>query len=399
MPLNQATGAFTYTNPTGATGASPGTVIASAVWNQTFNDLSAATTQIYEQYLAGQSVGNNILWGNGGFEVWQRGAGNSSTIVVNSSPTTGTYTADRWYLSTQVSVTCSVSAVAGIDTPNNSALACRITRNSGTTSGAAIFAYPLDTDGCYALRGQKVSLSFWASTGANWSGGTLTAVLYTGTGTPVKQVVGYSNIAVMFEASVAIAPGSSPTLYNVSNMTSIVNSVGAVNISQAELQFFIFFTGAPGAADSLTIDDVQLEVQGSAAAPYNSPYVGGAYDHVPFSLMLMDCRQHYQETFPYNTAPGQSVPGGYGAITAIGQVANTRVGQMYMFDPPMRNTPLITTYAPSAASSNWLDFTAGTTMAATVTVSSSIGVLVYTSASVPTAGDIIGIHLTADAGI
>jgi len=83
----------------------------------------------------------------------------------------------------------------------------------------------------------------------------------------------------------------------------------------------------------------------------------------------------------------------------VGQVASVRLGTMYMFNPAMRASPTVTTFAPSAASSNWLDFTATTTIAATISVSSSVGVLLYTSASIATAGNIAGIHLQADAGI
>lgn len=402
MPLNTATGAFTFTNATQATGAAAGQVIQSAAWNQIHTDDLNALTAIYQQALADDSVSKNLVFGNGGFEVWQRGAGSSASININSTPTTGTYGPDRWYLSTQVSVTCSLSAVAGIDTPNNSVLACQITRNAGTQGALTVLGYPLDTETVLQLRGNKVALQFWAKTGAGWSptNGTLTISVLAGTGTPVKQVVGYTNQTTVFQATVNIAAATAATLYTMSSLTITTNTAAPANITQAEVQFSWTYTGAAAATDQITLDNVEVETADSLAAPYNgTTYVCSTYDHLPFTVMLRDCMQHYQKTFPYNTAPAQSVTGGYGALTAVGAVANVRVGQMWIFREAMRNTPTITTYAPSVASSNWIDITAVTSMVATVTVSSSTGCFIYSSASVATAGDICAIHAAADAGI
>jgi len=409
MPINTATGAFTYTSPTVATGEVAGNTIPSAGWNQIHTDLQNASTQIYQQYLAGQTIGKNLVWGNGGFEVWQRGAGSSTAINVNS--TGGTYTADRWYLVTAASVTCSVAAVAGIDTPNNSTLACQITRNSGTTAAASSFGYPLDTESCFALRGQKVAVSFWAKTGAGWSptNGTIQLTVVAGTGSPVKNIVGYTNQTIVWQGTVNITAGAAAALYTSSSFTINTNVAAATNINQAEVQFFWTYQGAASATDQITFDNVQIEVQGSLAAPYtNAGYVGGAYDHLPFDVMLYDCRQHYQKTFPYSIAPAQNVgtaTGGAGiAAVASGAAGIAKVAQMWLFNPPMRASPsTITTYHPSAATANWFNTgnSGGTvaTVAATVTISSSMGALIYSASVSASVGDMLVIHATADAGI
>ena len=79
---------------------------------------------------------------------------------------------------------------------NASLLAGKVLRNSGQTGITAYtFGYPLDTDEVVAMRGSKVSLSFLAKTGANWSptNGTFTASLYVGTGAVAKRAGGFTS--------------------------------------------------------------------------------------------------------------------------------------------------------------------------------------------------------------
>jgi len=405
MPLS-VIGTFSYTNTTTALNQAPGNIIPSAGWNQIHGDILVGITQVYQQYLAGQTVGKNILFGNGGFEVWQRGAGASSSIVINNTATTGTYGPDRWYLSAAASVTCSMSAVAGIDTPNNSTLACRITRNSGTASTAITLGYPLDTESINAMKGQTLALSFWAQTGSAFSASQVNVYLACGTSTPVKLVVGYSGATFPFNGS--FVPTSTATLFNINNVAIASNTAIPLTTTQAELLFQWTVTGAPsGANDYIIFDDVQLEVQGSIPLPYgDSAYVCGAYDHLPFSVMLRDCQQHFQKTFPYSVAPAQNTTNNSGALTGVGAGAAgiAKVATMWMFNPPMRASPSsIVTYHPSAASANWYNTgnSGGTvtTVAATVTVSSSAGALIYSASVSTSVGDMLLIHATADAGI
>ena len=162
----------TFTLPAGATTQVPGNIVQSATWNSINSDLNMGLTQVMSQ-LAGTSSFRNCLWANGGFEVWQRGAGSASSISVAASTTA--YTSDRWYLTTGALQAHVVSAVAGMI--GNSQLAAKVLRTAGQTGVTALtFGYPLSTDSIVRIQGDKVSFSCLVKTGANWSptNGTLT---------------------------------------------------------------------------------------------------------------------------------------------------------------------------------------------------------------------------------
>jgi len=125
----------------------------------------------------------NLLRRNGGFEVWQRGAGGAAVI---SAPSGNVYTADGWYMNVPASQASTVTQVAGL--VDGSQWACKVQRNAGQTGVAAMtFGFPLDTDELYPLLGQWVSMSYTAVAGANWSpaSGNLAIRLAYGTGTPI----------------------------------------------------------------------------------------------------------------------------------------------------------------------------------------------------------------------
>src|SRR5271170_5972907 len=92
-----------YTPPAGAESATPGAVVQSAVWNAVFTDIAAALTQLATQANTTPTWAN-ILSPNGGFTIWQRGAGGSASFSVNASSTQ--YTADRWYITTGANQAC-----------------------------------------------------------------------------------------------------------------------------------------------------------------------------------------------------------------------------------------------------------------------------------------------------
>jgi hypothetical protein len=126
---------------------------------------------------------------NGAFAVWQRGAGGAASIAQAASLTA--YNADRWFLITNATQASVISQQAGLIT--GSRWSARILRNSGQTgTGVMRFEYPLTVDECITLRGQFLSLQFWASSGANWSptSGTVNVNAYFGTGTEGKRGAG-----------------------------------------------------------------------------------------------------------------------------------------------------------------------------------------------------------------
>jgi hypothetical protein len=327
----------------------------------------------------------NILGDNGGFEVWQRGAGSSSSIAVAASTTA--YTADRWYVTTGANQASVVAAVAGLT--NNSNLAGKVTRNNAQTGvGAYTFGFPLDTDEVVRLRGNKVTISAVVKAGANWSpaSGTITATLYVGTGSVGKRGGGFTGETNVVAASTNLAVSVQGTLSGTS--AAIVPTTS----TQAEIQFTWTPVGTAGADDSITIDDVQLE----------SGVFASTFERVPIEKMLLGCKRHFWKTFLYGTAPAQSAGANTGEIQVIAGKAGTAAELVVARHPvSMRATPGITTYNPSAANAQVRDETAAGDCSATATANLTTETvsLTATGNASTAVGGTLGVHLIADAGI
>lgn len=121
----------------------------------------------------------------------------------------------------------------------------------------------------------------------------------------------------------------------------------------------------------------------------------------PIAVEFELCRREYQKTFPDGTAPAQSA-GVTGAVTVKNPIALGDPSEYLQFIPKMRATPTIITYNPSAANANWRDITASadaTVVVDSATTIGSSGVLIATSGTITTLGDVLAIHVTADAGL
>jgi hypothetical protein len=380
----------TFTNVSGATTAAAGQTVQSAIWNAIHSDYATALTMVMSQLIATPSY-RNILWMNGGMEVWQRGAGSSANIAQAAS--NNLYTLDRWYLSSGANQAMHVSAQTGLT--NGSQLSARIQRDSGQTgTPQIIFGYPLDTDEIIAMRGKLISFTCAVQAGANWSpsSGTLIMNVYAGTGgSPARRVAGYAGESTILSISTNLTAGGAVT--TISGSSSIVVPTGA---TQLEVSFLWTPTGTAGANDWFQIDDVQLEAQtsGSTWTPTN-------YDRIPFWHMYRACLGHYCKTFPYASAPVQAIGSNAGTI-AVWSQANTRSGYWWQYPARMRsNTPDIVTYNPAVANANWRNNTSGADSAVTTNVNTTLsdqGVQIIT-ATVSAADQSCLIHVTASAGI
>lgn len=385
MPFNSS---GVFVNVAGATSAATGQIIQSTVWNNIHADYSLAFNEVMGQMITTPS-NRNLLWMNGGLEVWQRGAGSAASIAVAAS--SNLYTADRWYATTNANQDSVVSAQSGL--ADESQLCARVQRNSGQTGTSAMrFSFPLDTDEIFRGRGNFVSLSFRARAGANWSpaSGTLSFNLFSGTGaSPAKRG------GTPYAGEVSVLSGT----VNLTAGGAIVSTVvtGALivptNSTQMELQFFWTPVGTAGANDYVEIDDVQLEAHLSA-----NDYVPTAYDRLPFSQMIAGCIRHYQKSFVYGQAPA------YGA-TAIDTVQvqpqNTSLFRIYIQLPvELRATAALNTYSPATATSSaWFNSSSTSTSLAAAVGGETKRISVAAAASASAIGDIYTIQYTASAGI
>lgn len=379
----------TFTNVSGATTAVAGDIVQSAVWDNIHTDYATAFTMLMSQLTSGISYRNG-LYMNGGFEVWQRGAGSSASIAVAAS--TLAYTADRWYIHTQPNQAMTISAQAGLT--NSSNLCGRILRNAAQTgTGTIIFAYPFDTDEIARLRGSKVSLTMSVKAGANWSptSGTLTVVLYAGTGAVAKRdSTPYTNETSVFSISTNLTAGGA-----VTTITGNSSAILPVATTQLELSLQWAPIGTAGAADSFDIDDVQLEAQLSS-----STWTPTSYDKLPFFAMFDACQRHYAKSFVYNTAPVQN-GGTVGSIQLYAMASNVSVGAYVQFPTKLRATAGTTTYNPSGANSSWRNYNSSADITSAVNPSTGDNdtSIFITGVSVSALGQLIGIHYTASAGI
>lgn len=333
----------------------------------------------------------NIAHANGGFEIWQRGAGSSANIAVAASTTA--YTADRWYLTTSASQACHVAATTPLT--DTSQLAAKVIRDSGQTgTGVIKFGYPLDTDDAIRCRNQVLALSFTVKAGANWSpaSGALTFNLFLGTGAAAKQGGGFTGQSNPITGTV------NATAF-VQRVVATATIVGLTNALQGEIQFSFAPVGTAGADDSFVVDDVQVEIVPSTS------YSASPFERVPFEVSILNCQRHYHNTFPYAVAPAASA-GRAGAIEGV-QVVGASTAQYlntYKYPVKMRAAPaVVTIYNPSAAGNQARDVTDSLNWSATTvdaTSSSEDGATVSGISPAATAlGKQWSFHLEADAGI
>lgn len=119
----------------------------------------------------------------------------------------------------------------------------------------------------------------------------------------------------------------------------------------------------------------------------------------PYDQELILCQRYLRKSFPRATAIAQNA-GIAGAITIKNPIALGDPSVIVYFSPTMRATPTITTYNPSAANANWRDITAGSDVTVSVDpggVLNDSSLLLATTGTVTTLGDILGIHYKADA--
>jgi hypothetical protein len=230
----------------------------------------------------GGSFRNRII--NGDMRIWQRG-----TTFSNPTTTTNFYTADRWGCnrSTDVSgatVSRGISGLSGFE------YSLKLQRTAGNTATNGLFLfYSNESTNTYDLAGSPVTLSFWAKTGANYSGGLLDVIVLSGTGTD-QRVYAYTGSAAVASANQAIT--STWTRYAFT---------GTVPSNATEIGFYFSWTptGTAGADDSVYITGVQLE-QGSTATEF---------ERRPIGTELALCQRYFWKTVQPVQLDGYNVGG------------------------------------------------------------------------------------------
>lgn len=250
---------------------------------------------------------NRII--NGAMVIWQRGT--TFTLPANST----TYIADRFYGLTTVASLWSTPQVnsGNLDLP----FAMRLQRIAGQTSTAAITVRQIiETANCAGLAGQNVTLSFYATAGANYSGGAATASIVTGTsadqGATLLNSSTWTGIATPLGS--AFTPTATRTRFTFTVPLGATVQEVAIGISWSG-------TGTAGANDYIDITGVQLEA-GSTVTPF---------ERRPVGLEYFLCQRYYY----VGTATSYGYP-----CPAVGGYA---YNQRYDFKSTMRATPTVST--------------------------------------------------------
>jgi hypothetical protein len=217
---------------------------------------------------------------NGAGTVAQR---NTGSVALTTSVAYGSV--DRWAAYQQSSAAGTISRITTslpTATPNNIVFSSgfRIGRNStATNTGLIGVSQALETVNSLGAAGKRVTLSFWAKAGANYSASAngLFAIVQSGTGTDQAPTsgTGWTGNALVVNTTFTLT--SSWAFYSV---TGIVTS----NATQLGVVLSYAPVGTAGADDNVYITGVQLE---SGTAP-------SEFEFESFETTLRKCQRYFQ---------------------------------------------------------------------------------------------------------
>ena len=252
-------------------------------------------------------AGKNCLL-NSNYSIWQRGTSVAGATAVN-------YGADRWQIFRAGST---MSRQVTGDTTNLAFIqyCARIQRDSGTTGTSSIILnQSIETSNSIPYAGKTVALSFYARKGANYSqaASSVSALVYSGTGTNENQLNGFTGQATVTSSLVVLT--------STWQRFTITGTVGAT-ATQLAVAFQYTPVGTAGAADYFEITGVQLEA-GSTATPFQT-----ASGSTGSELAL--CQRYY-----YRLAPGAT-----SKSFGVASSSSTTAGTCFTYFPvEMRVTP------------------------------------------------------------
>ena len=235
--------------------------------------------------LTGISSFNQNIAKNGGFDVWQRGTSFTYTSGKN-------FIADRWWVTPNSGAHTQTRQAAGLDGFN---YCLRMQRDaSQTATGVVYLQNEFESRDSMQFRGKKLTFSFYARKGANFSQASsyLTSNVVTGTGTDQSLTSGLTG------AANAISLNNTLTT-SWQRFTHTTGSVIASSVNQICIQFTTAHEGTAGAADYYEITGVQLE-EGESATDFV---------HRSYGEELALCQRYYHQiTFG---SGNQTIGGGW----------------------------------------------------------------------------------------
>ncbi len=299
-------------------------------------DGAIVAADIADATIVNLKSGRKNLIINGGMDVWQRG---TSSALTNGK----SYVTDRFWMNPQTNAsTHSRQAVTSPIAGMRSQYCLRIQRNDTVTStGLMYFSTDLESSNAFACRGRKLTLSFYARKGANYSATSdyFTLGIVTGKGTDQTLVSGYTSGAF-------VANQSNTLTSSWQRFTVTTSSVIADDITQIGLQGTRTSVGTAGANDYLEITGIQLEISDVATE----------FEHRSYGEELALCQRYYYQLG--NSTDTLSRFGMVGEVTAT-----TLCQYNLLFPVAMRGSP---TFSYSGSISDYYIYSGNSSYVMTV---------------------------------
>jgi hypothetical protein len=308
---------------------------------------------------------------NGAFAIWQRGTSIADSVLG--------YHADRW-MGNRSGGVAGATFSQSTDAPTGFAYSLQMQRQNGNASAASLSAwYSAETRHSVRFRGRLVTLSLWMKAGANYSGGTVTISLNSGTGTD-QRIYLYTGSTAVLTPTQAIT-----TTWTRYSYTGTVPS----NSNELGIQFDWTPTGTAGADDSVRITGVMIE-----DGPLSD------YAHMPFEVDLARCERYYEKTFAYATAPATNVGVNTGEANLMSSLAGAAgFNMIYQYRTRKRSAPTVTLFNPGAANAQMRNLSAALddTSTSAVVFTENLTVVNTTQHASSVTTHRHGIHMTIDA--
>ena len=314
---------------------------------------------------------------NGSMAVAQRGTSTTSGAQV--------YLLDRFYTYSFAATGRTVSQ--STDAPDEFSHSLKVQRASGNTATTDLYlSQPIESKNCVGTAGKKVTFSFWAKKGANWSksSSTFPVTVTSGTGTDQSFMAGVTGGVTLINSSATLT-----TSWVKYSFTSSV--VVPTNSTQLIYQTITGWTGTAGADDSFYITGIQLEVGETATD----------FEHRSYGEELALCQRYYEKSYAQGVAVGNaSRAGSVGSGGTQGQTSTGEItGGTIQFSVEKRVQPTITFYDHAGTSGKGerlnagITWFSGSTMAVTLSNAKHV-VFVSTTGNAATGAFA---HYTADA--
>jgi hypothetical protein len=354
-------------------------------------------------------VGQNLLL-NGGFDLDQKNEGASATI--DATGVVVTESADGWNSQGPTAASnLSIQRVATVQSGAPFSLKLTVGTGSATVNATDVLSV------YQALTGADIAQLEW---------GTSTAFPVVVSGSINCSVAGAYGLSINSGASdlyyatmISVPTANTDTTFTTGQIPGPTTGTWYTSPGDSDLYISInyevgsTFQGTTGAwtATKTFSDSSQTQLSTTTGGhcsltkmKMEQSTVATQYLAEEPNKLLQRAQRRYFKTFPPGVAPAQSA-GVAGALCTKNPIANGDPSLFWQWPTPMIGivAPTVTTYNPSAANANWRNVTAGAD--ATVSkdpasaLSESTGVLLATSGTVASLGDILCIHAVADAAL